>query len=187
MTEFEYLSVLVSIIVGLGLSHLLSSAARLMQMRRRTRMYAPTLLWMGMLFLAHVQIWWAAFERRNADGWNFFSFVLFLLVPVCAYLLAYVLVPDLEGEDEVDLRASFHENRPWFFVLLAALPVVSLLQEYAWDGGVRPDADAGFRVAFAVMAAAAARVRSDAFHLANVLIVLLLFCAYVFTLFLQLA
>lgn len=33
MGEFEYLSVLISIVIGLGLSHLLSSAARLIQAR----------------------------------------------------------------------------------------------------------------------------------------------------------
>jgi hypothetical protein len=142
---------------------------------------------MAVLFLVNVQIWWVGFERRTADEWTFFSFVLFLLVPVCAYLLSYVLVPDLEGEDEVDLRASFHENRPWLFSLMAALACVSLLQEYAWDGRVRADADAAFRVAFALLALLAARVRSDAFHLANALLGVLLFCAYVFTLFLQLA
>jgi hypothetical protein len=34
MGPFEYLSVLVSVIVGLGLSHLLTSLARLIQRRR---------------------------------------------------------------------------------------------------------------------------------------------------------
>jgi hypothetical protein len=47
VTSFEYLSVLISVIVGLGLSHPLTSAARLIQRRRRIRLHAPTLLWMA--------------------------------------------------------------------------------------------------------------------------------------------
>ncbi|CAN5853718.1 hypothetical protein BH20GEM3_BH20GEM3_15690 [soil metagenome] len=48
MSQFEYLGVLVSIIIGLGLSHLLASAARLIQVRRRVRLYWPT--------CAHIQL-----------------------------------------------------------------------------------------------------------------------------------
>ena len=67
MTQFEYLSVLVSIIVGLALTQLLSGAARLIQLRRRVRMHAPTLLWMATLFLidillSHLKQWSPAAE-----------------------------------------------------------------------------------------------------------------------------
>jgi len=69
VTPFEYLSVLVSIIVGLALTQLLSGAARLIQLRRRVPMHATTLLWMAMLFLIDIQVWWVAFERaRRSNG-----------------------------------------------------------------------------------------------------------------------
>jgi len=41
MSQFQYLSVLISIIVGLGISHLLSSAVRLIQARKQVRFYKP--------------------------------------------------------------------------------------------------------------------------------------------------
>jgi len=70
MTPFEYLSVLVSIIIGLALTRLLSGAARLIQLRRRVRPHAITLGWMAFLFLANIQIWWVAFERREESQWS---------------------------------------------------------------------------------------------------------------------
>lgn len=39
MTPFEYLSVLISIILGLGLAHLLSAVRELIQRRARVRFY----------------------------------------------------------------------------------------------------------------------------------------------------
>lgn len=42
MDASEHLSVLVSIIVGPGLTLLLSSTARLIRVRRRVRLYLPT-------------------------------------------------------------------------------------------------------------------------------------------------
>lgn len=187
MSKFEYLSVLVSIVIGLGISNLLSGAARLIQLRNRARMYLPTLVWMGILFLANVQIWWVAFDRREVEEWNFFLFLLYLLIPMGAVVLSYLVVPDLGDEDEVDLKASYFENRGWFFGIFAALPVVSLAEESIKDGAVPRDADALFRVAFAATALLAARSRSEGYHAFNAALAAALFCAYVAMLFLRLA
>jgi hypothetical protein len=187
VSKFEYLSVLVSIVIGLGISHLLSGAARLIQLRRRARLYLPTLAWMAILFLLNVQIWWVAFDRRDTQDWNFFEFLLYLLIPVGVVVLSYLVLPDLGDEDEVDLRASYFENRGWFFGIFALVPVVSLVEETLRDGRFPLDLDALFRVVFVGLALAAARIRSEAFHAANAALVLVLFGAYVAVLFARLA
>jgi hypothetical protein len=187
VTPFEYLSVLVSIIVGLGLSHLLTGAARLIQTRRRVRAYLPTYIWMAVLLLVQIQIWWAAYDRREDTTWTFFAFFLFLLLPICAALVSYLLVPDLEGEhQELDLRASFQENRGWFHGLLGTIAAISLAGDLVEDGVDALDLNAAFRVVFLIQALAASRVRSDRYQLINALIVLAIFCAYVGMLFVQL-
>ncbi len=187
MSKFEYLSVLVSIVIGLGISSLLSGAARLIQLRRRARMYLPTFVWMGILFLANVQIWWVAFDRREVEEWNFFMFLLYLLIPMGAVVLSYLVLPDLGDEDEVDLKASYFENRVWFFGIFAALPLISLAEETARDGAFPRDADALFRVVFAALALLAARIRGETYHAVNAAVAAALFCAYVAMLFSRLA
>lgn len=187
MNPFEYLSVLVSIIIGLGLSHLLTGAARLIQLRRRVRQYAPTYLWMLILLLVQIQIWWAAYEDRAEPEWTFFGFFSFLLLPIFAALLSYLLVPDLEGEQtELDLRVSYHENRGWLHGLLALTCLVSIARDLVEDRAAALDRDLAFRAVFMVQALAAARVRGDRYHLLNALVVLGVFCAYVGVLFLRL-
>ncbi len=184
MSPFEYLSVLISVIVGLGLSHLLTSAARLIQRRRQVHVYAPTLLWMATLFIVQIQIWWVAYDERTELQWTFFSFLGSLVIPVIGYLLCYVLVPDLEGE-VVDLRASYHQNRAWFFGLV----VVALLVSFGKDlpsGGILLDTNTMFRVVFIGLGLVAIFVRREWFHLVNAVVALMLFCAYVFSEFLLL-
>ena len=129
MTPFEYLSVLVSIIVGLALTQLLSGVARLIQLRRRVPMHATTLIWMALLFLMDVQVWWVAFERRFTPQWTYFTFLLYLLIPITVFLLSYLVLPEMGDEDTPDLRANFENNRGWFFGLLAAIPVISLVEQ----------------------------------------------------------
>jgi len=186
VTPFEYLSVLVSIIVGLALTQLLSGVARLIQLRRRIPMHAPTLLWMAMLFLIDVQVWWVAFERRTAQQWTFFNFLLYLLIPIGVFLLSYLVLPDMGDEDSPDLRANFEGNRTWFFGLLASLPAISLLEQAVRDGTLRFDDDVAFRMAFIVLALVAARVGNARYQLWNAAIALVLFVGYVLALFLRL-
>ncbi len=186
MTQFEYLSVLISIIVGLALTQLLSGVARLIQMRQRVRPHATTFCWMALLFLVNTQIWWAAFERRDGTDWNFFFFLLYLLMPIIGFLLSYLILPGLEDDDDADLAANFIGNRPWFFGLLALLPCVSLAEEALRTGALVLDGDTAFRIVFAAVALVAGRVRSARFHFCNALVVLALVCAYVAALFLRL-
>jgi len=185
MQAFEYLSVLVSIIVGLGLSHLLSVAARLIQERRRVQFFPPTLLWMGILFVLQIQIWWAAFEWQSAPTWDFLAFLVFLLLPIGAYLLSVLLVPDLDQPGEMDLRASYFQNRPWFFGLLALVPLISLLHE-AIHATIVADIDLWFRLGFTVLAGAGLLTRRPAAQWAVTLLFASGFAAYVGLLFVQL-
>lgn len=186
MSQFEYLSVLTSIIIGLAMTNLLSGAARLIQRRHRIRPHFTTLCWMAILFLINIQVWWVAFERRNGSEWGFFSFLLYLLIPIIVFLLSYLVLPDLGDEDAVDLQANFNSNRGWFFGLAACLPAVSLLDEAFRDGRVPLDLDAGFRVLFLAISLSAARIGSARFHFWNAIAVLVLLCAYIAVLFARL-
>ena len=186
MSQFEYLSVLVSIIIGLAITQLLSGAARLIQLRRRVRPHAATLCWMVSLFLANTQIWWASFERREREDWNFFLFLLYLLMPILAFLLSYLVLPELGDEDEIDLAANFADNHTWFFLLLALLPTVSLVDELLETRTLPRDSDAIFRLVLLAFALIAGRIRGRHLDLWIALVGLALTCVYVATQFLEL-
>ena len=138
------------------------------------------------MFLANLQIWWVGFERKDTASFSFFAFLLYLAIPVGAFLASTLLLPDLGDEDEVDLARNFDVNRPWFFGLLAAVPVVSLVEEAVRDQRLPMDTDAAFRIVFCVLCVLAACVRSPRFHFWNAWLALACFVAYVATLFLQL-
>jgi hypothetical protein len=119
MTPFEYLSVLISIILGLGLTHLLSAVRELIQKRARVRFYWLALVWAALIFTTQVQWWWGIFELRVRPAWNFFSFLFLLLAPVSMYLTAGIVLPDLEGDEKCDLKEYYYRNHGWIFGLTA--------------------------------------------------------------------
>jgi len=149
----EYLSVLVSIIVGLGLSQVLSGVANLLVDRKRVRFYWIWGVGVVMVFLANVQFWWGTFSVGEAVAANYFSFVFFLLTPIALYLAAVVLVPDFEGEGEIDLRRHFHENRRFYFGFLTAVPLLGASRSIIISHDPLLSPERPFELAFLVLMA----------------------------------
>ena len=56
--SFSYLSVLLSIIIGLAVTQILQGLRVLMLSRASARLYAPSLIWSALLLLIATQMWW---------------------------------------------------------------------------------------------------------------------------------
>ena len=79
MDAFSYLSVLLSIVLGLAITQLLSGFAALVHARRRVTMYWPVPVQMAVTLLITVQVWWAMFGLREVRHWTFAAFLILLL------------------------------------------------------------------------------------------------------------
>ena len=124
MQVFDYLSVIVSVITGLGMTLVLSAIADLLHARKRVRFYWVSLFWMVFLFISQVQIWWGLWDLRETRVWNFGSFLLLLLYPISTYLPARILLPQLSHDELIDLRRHYYENHRTFFSLMALIFLV---------------------------------------------------------------
>lgn len=160
MDSYSYLSVLVSIILGLGITNLLSGFAGIVRERARVRMYAPVPIWMTTLFLAHVQMWWAMFGLQGVHHWTFAKFLSVLLQPVALFLTSALIVPNFAGEGPIDLKEQFFREMRWFGCGLAAMLATSVAKNILITGGMEP-ADIVAHAVFVVLALTAILVRSD--------------------------
>ncbi|HEV2148845.1 MAG TPA: hypothetical protein VGR37_15680 [Longimicrobiaceae bacterium] len=118
MSVTEHLLVFISMILSLGLADLLTSVHRLVHARKRVRFDWLPVAWAAFIFLLIVQYWWSSYTATQAEVWqNFFGFAFLLLSPVVLYLAAASVLPDVEAEGLVDMRAHYFEHRTWFFLL----------------------------------------------------------------------
>lgn len=163
MSTAEYLSVLVSIVVGLGISHVLAGVGNLLVDRLRVRFWWVWGMAVLMVFLAQVQFWWSTFTVGGAVSANFFAFFFFLLTPIALYLGAVVLLPDFEGEGEIDLRAHFMANYRWFFGLVAVVPVLNAVRSVVISGDPPLNADRAFESIFFLIQVSAALIGRPAY------------------------
>jgi hypothetical protein len=131
---FSYLSILTSIVLGIGITRLLLGIGTVVQERQRIHIYWVHLLWTLNLFLFFALNWWILFRWQTQQEWNFFLFLFLLLSPIVTFLLTVILYPD-RLETHMEFKAYFYQNHRWFFALAALLPpldlVDTLLKGYA--------------------------------------------------------
>jgi hypothetical protein len=96
--EFGYLSVIISVILGLSIAQLLQGISQVINARDRVRMYWPTMAWTVLLLLVDIQAWWAMFGYRNRHAWTFVQFTIVLFEAIMLYLLAAIVLPNIPNE-----------------------------------------------------------------------------------------
>lgn len=185
MQAFDHLAVLVSIVLGLGITQLLSGFGRWLEQRAAMRAYMPAIVWAVFLLLVHVQTWWSMFGLRGFEDWSFLQFALLLLQPIVLYLLAHLVFP--LSAPALDLRTNFELQRPWFFGALLVLLAVSLLKDLARHGHLPEPANLVFHAVLSVVAIVALATRKDLPHRVLAWVALLAVAAYISLLFRELA
>lgn len=71
MDQFEYLSVLISIIVGLGITHLLTGVGRFLGGPDAPRVFGVHVAWTVNLILYQSFFWWFTFTWVDQETWTF--------------------------------------------------------------------------------------------------------------------
>lgn len=119
MSPFEYVMVLVSIVIGLAITHVLSAVAegihRLRGHGERLSLDAVYSLWVGYILVWLVSFWWYEFNfQALRDQWTFGLYLFVISFAILLFLLAAILVPHrLRGVQ--DSYRYFMEGRRWFF------------------------------------------------------------------------
>jgi hypothetical protein len=184
MHPFDYLSIFVSIIIAMGVTHLLSSFARLIHFRDQIGRCVPALIWAVSLLLLQVEIWWVSFHRRDIEQWTFFGFALYLLIPSIVSMLSFLVLPELHSQ--ANMEKGFYHNRKWFFGLLGIVVLVSLTEDFVRMRTLQMDTNFAFRLEFVALAVAGYLIEAKRGQLA---ISIAFFCslvAYIALVFLHL-
>jgi len=125
MQLFEFLMVLVSIIVGLGIATLLTGIASLIRVRGSIRPYWVHTVLVALVFLAHAQVWWESWGLSRAPEWSFLGLLMMLGTPVCLFLISQLLFP--ESSSGVDLAEYYFQNSRIIWLLGAGAAIIGTL------------------------------------------------------------
>lgn len=166
MDPYEYLTIFVSVILGLAVVHLLSGVALILDTRVRERLDWIHSVWTANVFVTTLLVWWFNFNLTAVQVWALPHFVNLVAYSVVLYLLAGLLYP-VRGDEIVDFHAHFEANRPRFFTVCLAFQAVdfadALLERQALGTDWAPLHLVSL-VAFGVAFIIAIRVRNRTYH-----------------------
>jgi len=90
LTLFEFLTVAVSIVLGLGLVRLMDGLGGVLRSPSRYWIHLAVLLG---LIACHLFYWWSLWSFHEYPDWNFFRFTYVIFGALLLYLAASALVP----------------------------------------------------------------------------------------------
>jgi len=127
MGEFDFISVLISIVIGLGVTNLLSGAGRAFYRRRKNPVDEVHMVLTGFTLLQLLLNWWVTFSWRSETNWTFEKFLVLILWTIALYMLTVFLYPpDLSQAEEH--RDVWMANRASYYGTFVCFTLLDILQ-----------------------------------------------------------
>lgn len=117
MGIFEYLGVLISVIMGLGITHLAVGASKLVQNRDRCKPSLTHGLWTVLMLLYIVIVWWGMYWWSKHTDWLNYEYLFITAYALVLFFLSALLFPH-DMDKDIDVEAYFFKQRRWFFSFL---------------------------------------------------------------------
>lgn len=165
---YLHIRVIIGVVLGLGLTRILSGVARIVQHPGKRILYPVHLIWVAAILTMIVHFWWWEFALIRIGPWRFEMFVFVLAYAFLFYLLASLLFPE-EMEEYAGYEDYFLSRRGWFFGLLAASFVADFVDTLMKGRDRLAGLGAEYEIRLAVcilLCGLAAWTRDRRFHLA---------------------
>ena len=138
MDQFEYVMVLVSIIIGLGITQILVGVGgiidRLSSKGDRLELSLAHAAWLGFCFSWMVMFWWWEYRfSTRVDDWTFGLYFFLVCYAVALFLLQVVLIPR-SWDGVASLKDYFLERRTWFYSILLFVTILDQFDSYLKGG-----------------------------------------------------
>jgi hypothetical protein len=126
MSIFEYVMVLVSVVLSLGIAHILARLAELLKAGPGVKWSVTWLGWIVVIVLLHIDLWGSLWFLHDAATWSIGGLALALLGAASLYMAAALATPDVQHGDRIDLWDYFMTNRRRFATGIAVYGVAGM-------------------------------------------------------------
>lgn len=132
MDLFEFLLVVVSIVLGLAITELLAGAVRILRGELLPgRLHS---LWILIVLQLQVQLAWGLWGLRDREAWTYAEFLLLLAGPGLLYMAAAVLFPSVLSDEPADAHL-LRRRRPFFLLIGSYVLATQLFGWFLFEEG----------------------------------------------------
>ena len=146
MVAFSHLSMIAFVILGLSMVRLMINFSALLAKNYNddgdddVKFYWPHTAFSFITFFTIILFWWTSYPLRDLayypnEGWNLFTFLLYLSVPFLFFMVSEVVAPqDHEGK-AYNLREYYYDNHKVILGLAWVLQVCLLANLFVFFKG----------------------------------------------------
>ena len=114
MTVFEYLTVAISIIVGLAIARVLTALTDLFAHRRHAQIFWVPIAWAVAFFFLLLINWWQMFTvSETLTEWSFLDFSLPIMQVVALFVGSSLILPRNWLDSSIDLYDYYCDQGRW--------------------------------------------------------------------------
>jgi len=138
LDTFRWISVVISLLLGLGVTRLLLGAIGVFRARHRGVFDWIPILWAVAIFFQQITFWWGLEAAGSAvTNWTLPAFIMLVGLTLALFLAAALILPfDTLGEGET-LRTYFERDGRFGLLGLAAFNAIAILANAAiWQEGL---------------------------------------------------
>lgn len=127
MSAFEFISVALSFVLGLGIARLLTSAVNVFRWRSSLELHWVPLAWAAGIFLYQLQYWWAIFELNGMiETWTLMHFGALLGLAILLFVAGTLVLPMSEPKEGDTLLTVFDRDGRWALICLSGYAALGL-------------------------------------------------------------
>ena len=164
MDSFEYISTLLSIIIGLGITHLLIGISRLINNPKGVKIYWIHLVWTLFIFIYMIAFWWFEYKFSSINEWTFQLYLFIILYTVLLFFLCVINMPFHFPENFKDY---YFKSRKWFFSVLLIINIVDVIDGFLKGSDHMASLGMGYAIfitVFIILSIVAIFVRKELIH-----------------------
>jgi hypothetical protein len=135
MDSFRWISVVLSMILGLGVARVLNASALTFRLRQTVQLDWIPLAWAGCVFLWQLQFWWSILELESmVTQMTLGTFLALVLIPLLLYAAAALVLPMDRRFAEEPMGDLFQRDGRWALVVIAAMHLAAIAVDFAFWG-----------------------------------------------------
>ncbi|MDX2197446.1 MAG: hypothetical protein SF069_00570 [Phycisphaerae bacterium] len=135
MDSFRWITTVLSMILGLGVTRLLSSVIAMFRSRAHSRLDWIPLVWAGCIFVWQLQFWWAIIELPGlVKVWTLGYFLTLVTLTLLLFVAAALVLPPGELAGHESMTAAFERDGRWSLVALSGYFVLALVADWVFWG-----------------------------------------------------
>lgn len=129
MKPFEFVLVIISVIIGLVLTEFAIGISYMIQHYRTAVYYGPHMAYCGLGFIGCLNYWGTLYRLRNLPTWTIPQMGIIFITGLFFCISSQIIMPD-ENNFDHDYKRYFNENAPVLYSIMVCLVISLIIESY---------------------------------------------------------